>query len=98
MSAPCILIQLAAVCRKSWKRKSEIFTARQARRNASETFSGVTESPAKTWSVEFAFLWGTAESACCARLLRYAPFAVLCLGKHNASTLQIHVQPTQPQK
>lgn len=30
MSAPFILIQLAAVCRRSWKWKSEIWPARQA--------------------------------------------------------------------
>jgi|GEM_PF-4698760 hypothetical protein len=30
-----------------------MFQARQALRKASETFSGATESPAKTWSVGF---------------------------------------------
>jgi len=80
MSASCILIQLAAVCRKSWKRKSEICTPRHARRNASETFSGLIESAENTCSVGFTLSRGTAESPWCAKLLRYtirpSPFFV----------------------
>ncbi len=80
LSAPFIRIQLAAVFLRSWKRKSEMFTDRQARKNASDTFSGVTGSRLKTRSVGLALPGGTAARTCCAIVFRFttrpSPFFV----------------------